>query len=88
MEDISYGQTQILVDGSWLDLVSLGNDHGKEQTNKKHYMVLKIQIKSQNQKKGKSDFYECICGEWKISVALEKDTQNVFIFVTKNKHEV
>lgn len=47
----SCGQTQILVDGSWLALVSLGNDHGKEQTNKKQCMVLKIQKTLQNQKK-------------------------------------
>lgn len=47
----SCGQTQILADGSWLALVSLGNDHGKEQTNKKQCMVLKIQKTLQSQKK-------------------------------------
>lgn len=53
----SCGQTQILADGSWLALVSLGNDHGKEQTNKKQCMVLKIQKTLQSQKKKKSRWF-------------------------------
>ena len=68
------------MDRSWLDLVSLGNDHGKEQTNKKHCMVLKIQKTPQNSKKGQGDVckWEDEGGSGEIT-----NTQNVFILSLK-----
>lgn len=67
------------MDRSWLDLVSLGNDHGKEQTNKKHCVVLKIQKKPQNSKKGQGDFckWEDEGGSGEIT-----NTQNVVFFLS------
>lgn len=49
------GQTQGLADGSWLGPVSLGNDHGKEETVKGHDTGLKMQKRPQNQKEGRGD---------------------------------